>query len=199
MSDIISQGWDTIHATGNALSYIVANCTRWVAENAPWIPAGWGDAKDWFGNAQNSGFQTIGPTLTPPIGSVAVWGGGLPGSHGHGHVALVTGANAGGGFQVSEENFLGSGRTDTRNVTDTGNLLGFILAPGQAAGQAVANATGIPQALKQATNDATTFATRALWIFLAVLLVVFGLFLLIAQEIGHAVKNHPEALEAAAL
>lgn len=110
----------------NAWSYTVDNCTRFVAGALSWVPAGLGDAGQWLANAQKVGLPTIGPTATPPPGSVAVWGTGT-----FGHVAEVTGQVAG-GFTVAEENFKGLGIVDTRTVTDLRGLLGFILPPGGA-------------------------------------------------------------------
>jgi hypothetical protein len=110
----------------NAWSYTVANCTRFVAGALAWIPAGLGNANQWLANAQAKGLPTIGPTSSPPVGSVAVWDTGN-----FGHVAEVTGLVAG-GFTVAEENFKGLGVTDVRNVTGSAlqGLKGFILPPG---------------------------------------------------------------------
>ena len=130
---ITSTGPDTATAVGNALSYFWGQCTRWVAEHLSWIGPSWGNAWQWIGSAQKHGLTTIAPTLAPPIGSVAVWGPNLPGSGGAGHVAIVTGQLPGGGFTVSEENWLGAGLTDTRKVTDTNYLEGFILPPNSSA------------------------------------------------------------------
>lgn len=134
-SGIVSEGNDTLAAAGAALSYVAGQCTRWVAENASWIPAGLGNANQWLTGAQARGLPTIGPTSAPPIGSVAVWNTGAAG-----HVAEVVG-QVPGGFQVSEENWLGSGVTDVRNVTGTAldGLEGFILPP---AGAALTNLPG---------------------------------------------------------
>ena len=128
--EIVAIGNDTLTAFGNALNYTIGNCTRWVAEQLAWIPSGLGDAGQWLRNAQARGLPTVGPTVTPPIGSVAVWSTGQ-----FGHVAEVVGQIPG-GFQVSEENWLGLGRTDVRNVTGSAlsGLEGFILPPGGVAG-----------------------------------------------------------------
>lgn len=134
MSDgIVAEGTDAVQAVGAALSYIWGQCTRWVAEQLAWVQSGWGNAYQWLGNAQRAGFQTIGPTLSPPVGSIAVWGPQLPGSGGFGHVAEVVGTSAT-GFQVSEENWLGVNRTDIRNVSNVADLSGFILPPDGAIG-----------------------------------------------------------------
>ena len=126
-ADIVSQANDTLTAVGAALSYTWGNCTRWVAENLPWIPAGLGNANQWFERAQARGLAVAGPTAIPPVGAVAVWNTGALG-----HVAEVVGTLPGGGIQVSEENWLGPGVTDIRNVTGSGlrGLQGFILPPG---------------------------------------------------------------------
>lgn len=131
-SDILSQGQDLLNAAGAALTYTWGQCTRWVAEQVSWIPGGLGNANQWLTNAQARGLPTIGPSSAPPIGSVAVWGNGP-----FGHVAEVVGQIPG-GFQVSEENWLGNDVTDIRNVTGSAlnGLQGFILPP---AGAAVSN------------------------------------------------------------
>lgn len=129
-----------------AWSYTVANCTRFVAGALSWIPAGLGNAGEWLGKAQAKGLPTIGPTSSPPVGSVAVWNTGA-----FGHVAEVIGTVPG-GFQVAEENFTGGlGRTDVRNVTGSalGGLEGFILPPGGASALPVVGglAAGVQGAL----------------------------------------------------
>jgi hypothetical protein len=130
VADIVTTGNDLLGAAGAALTYTIGNCTRWVAEQLSWIPGGLGNANQWLSGAQARGLPTIGPTSAPPIGSVAVWGTGQ-----FGHVAEVVGQIPG-GFQVSEENFVGRGVTDIRNVTGSGlsGLEGFILPPGGIAG-----------------------------------------------------------------
>lgn len=126
MADIVATGNDVLNAAGAALNYTVGNCTRWVAEQLSWIPSGLGNANQWLTRAQARGLPTIGATSAPPIGSVAVWNTGQ-----FGHVAEVV-AQIPGGFQVSEENWLGTGVTDVRNVTGSAlsGLQGFILPPG---------------------------------------------------------------------
>ena len=179
--DIIQQGRDAINAVGNALSYTVGNCTRWVAEQASWIPAGLGNANQWLTNAQARGLPTAAANSVPPVGSVAVWGGGA-----FGHVAQVVSIIPG-GFQVSEENWLGNGLTDIRNVTGSGlhNLQGFILPPGGVSGipvvggvvgaaQAVAN---VPDAIVKAGEDIAGIPTN----------------------IGHGIANAGQALTANAV
>lgn len=111
----------------NAFSYTVGQCTRFVAGVLSWIPAGLGNAKDWYANAQAKGLPT---GTTPQVGSVAVWGAGA-GTSQFGHVALVTGLVPG-GFTVQEENFTGGpGVTDTRTVSGNSlsGLKGFIYSP----------------------------------------------------------------------
>lgn len=131
-NDIVSQGQDLLNAAGAALTYTAGQCTRWVSEQLSWVPGGLGNANQWLTNAQARGLPTIGPSNAPPVGSVAVWGNGP-----FGHVAEVVGQIPG-GFQVSEENWLGSGVTDVRNVTGSAlnGLQGFILPP---AGAAISN------------------------------------------------------------
>jgi CHAP domain len=115
---------DNLNAAWN---YTVANCTRFVAGALSWIPAGLGNASEWFANAQAKGLPTAPANATPVPGSVAVWNTGQ-----FGHVAEVIGAIPG-GFRVAEENFTGGlGQTDVRDVTGSAlrGLEGFILPPG---------------------------------------------------------------------
>lgn len=183
----------------NAWSYFVGQCTRFVAGALSWIPAGLGNAYQWYARAQQKGLPTIGPTLSPPVGAVAVWGPGLPGSGGFGHVAEVIRQTAN-GFLVAEENFSGGpGVTDTRTVTSLSNLTGFILPPGgismpnlpnplqpvqDAAGNVAGAIAGIPasighglaNALGAGLQDVSVFAQRqliALAVAAVVLLVLF--------------------------
>ncbi|MFL6112306.1 MAG: CHAP domain-containing protein [Catenulispora sp.] len=188
ITDDLNQAW----------AYTVANCTRFVAGALSWIPAGLGDARDWLRNAAAKGLPTIGPTVSPPPGSVAVWGTGA-----FGHVAEVVGIIPG-GFQVAEENFRGLGVTDVRNVTGTAlnGLEGFIL-PGrgagvgdipvvggligsaQAAGNTAQAVAGLPASIGHGLADAAgaslqnvaTFAKNQLvplTVALVVALVLFG-------------------------
>lgn len=143
----------------NALSYTVGQCTRFVAGALSWIPPGLGNARDWFANAAKAGLPTIGPTTTPPPGSVAVWGTGA-----FGHVAEVVGTVPG-GFKVAEENWRGPGITDIRDVRGSAlnGLEGFILPkngvsipnPFDAVGSAVGGAAaGIGSAVATAEAQA---------------------------------------------
>jgi len=193
-TDIVSQGQDLLDAAGAALSYTWGNCTRWVAEQLSWIPGGLGNANQWLTNAQARGLPTIGPTTAPPIGSVAVFNTGPLG-----HVAEVVGQIPG-GFQVSEENWLGKGLTDVRNVSGPGlkGLQGFILPPagfqnpfGGVQGAAAAAVTlpeaiaglpasighGIANAGTASVENAATFLRNQLvplLVALAVAIVLFG-------------------------
>lgn len=57
------------------------------------LPMNWGNGADWYGNAANAGYQTIGPDEIPPANSIACWNGGL---NGWGHVGYVVSADANG-------------------------------------------------------------------------------------------------------
>jgi hypothetical protein len=108
----------------NAWNYIVGQCTRWVAQNLSWIPAGLGNAKDWLANAAAKGYPI---TSTPAPGRAVVYGGG-GGYSALGHVALVTAVNSNGTFEVSEMNYRGVGVVD-RRVSTMADVLGFIAPP----------------------------------------------------------------------
>lgn len=121
---------------GAAARYTWGNCTRLVAELATWVPAGWGDAKDWLANAEHQGFAISG---TPVPGSVVVYGAGNGYSQ-FGHVALVTGVNSGGTFNVIEENVQGLGKISPR-TSSLADVQGFILPP---AGRGGIDPSGLP-------------------------------------------------------
>lgn len=111
-------------------TYFAGQCTAYVAQVLDWVEGGWGNAWQWFGNAQKAGFQT---GSVPLVGAVAVWGPDLPGSGGAGHVAAVTAVQPSGSFQVSEQNYsCGPFCTDSRNVPagGGGDFLGFIYPKG---------------------------------------------------------------------
>lgn len=109
-------------------SYTLYQCTWYVARALDWVQPGWGNADQWAERAARAGFQV---TKRPTVGSIAVWGGDLPGSGGFGHVAEVTGLVPG-GFTVYEGNFTTPNRPDTRTVTGSSlqHLIGFIQPPG---------------------------------------------------------------------
>lgn len=109
-------------------SYTLYACTWYVARALDWVQPGWGNADEWADRAARAGYKV---TSTPTVGSIAVWGGGLPGSGGFGHVAEVTGLVPG-GFTVFEGNFTTPNQPDTRTVSGSGlqHLIGFIQPPG---------------------------------------------------------------------
>lgn len=117
------------HPVFDVLGYAWGQCTAFVAESVGWLGggAGLGNAANWLGNAAKQGYVT---TAQPVVGSVAVFGTGLPGSGGAGHVALVTAVN-GGNFNVSEANVQGLDTVSSGSYsTSDSNLLGFILPKG---------------------------------------------------------------------
>jgi hypothetical protein len=150
-------------AANNAIAYTLGNCTRFVAAALSWIPGGLGNAKDWLQNAEAKGLPVAPASSTPVPGSVAVWNTGQ-----FGHVAEVLGAIPG-GFQVAEENFVGLGQRDVRNVTGAAlqGLEGFILPPNglpvvgglvsgaQAAAGLPAAIAGLPVTVGHGLADAT--------------------------------------------
>lgn len=123
--------------SGNASSYDEGQCTWYVASTLSWVPAGLGNAYQWWNNAKEHNLPT---GQQPLAGAVAVWNTTLPGSGGYGHVAVVTSVQSG-SFAVSEMNYLGGpGVVDTRTVQDNSNksFSGFIYPPGT-------DVSGIPQ------------------------------------------------------
>ena len=176
---------------GSAASYVVGQCTAFVANTFAWIPGNLCNADTWFGNAQKAGLST---TSTPTVGSVATWNAG-PGTSPFGHVAVVTGIIPG-GFSVIEQNFSGGpGVTDARNVTGTGlqGLQGFILPPGGVAGSGSGSGggidltLGIPQAIGSAVTSVTSTvkegAFRAGFVILGLLLIVIGGYVIASPQI----------------
>ena len=89
-----------------ANGYSFGYCTYYVAGRRP-IPNGWGDARNWYYNAQFSGFR-VG--RTPAVGAVA-W---TPRGY-YGHVAYVEQVN-GSQVLVSEMNYAGWNRVTSRWV-----------------------------------------------------------------------------------
>jgi surface antigen/LysM repeat protein len=91
---------------GNGYAY--GYCTWYVASRRS-VPAYWGDAVNWYYNAQASGFR-VGSV--PVVGAIA-W---TPAGY-YGHVAIVDGVS-GGMVTISEMNGpAGWGRVDTRTVS----------------------------------------------------------------------------------
>jgi hypothetical protein len=122
-----------------ALSYALGQCTWGVAQMVSWVPAGWGNAAQWVGNAAKQGHPI---SSTPVVGSVAVWQAGQGGAGSAGHVAevIATGVGPNGPTAtVREMNFGGNGggpgRYDTRTLTASqANAAQYILPTGSALG-----------------------------------------------------------------
>lgn len=95
---------------GGANGYAYGYCTWYVASRRS-IPSYWGNAADWYYNAQASGFS-VGSA--PEVGAIAWTGAGY-----FGHVAYVTGFNPRNGtVTISEMNAsAGWGRVDTRTTS----------------------------------------------------------------------------------
>ena len=85
-------------------------CTWWAAYNrrVTWS----GNAGDWLANAAHQGYATQ-PAPTP--GAIAVYRPSPEYDPAYGHVAVVV-AVSGGSYTVSEMNFTGWGRVDTRSI-----------------------------------------------------------------------------------
>ncbi|MDR3079587.1 MAG: CHAP domain-containing protein, partial [Streptomyces sp.] len=133
-------------------TYPEGQCTWYVAN---WYPKLWslptmGNACQWWDSAGQRGWQR---RTQPWVGSVVVYRCDFPGSGGYGHVAVVTGVNNDGSFNVSESNFSHALAPDTRgNVQRTQWIIGFIQVPGAPAPGAGAGAT-------PATNAANATGT----------------------------------------
>jgi surface antigen len=102
-------------------SFPWGQCTWYVASlrEVSW----WGNADEWFDNAQAQGFST---GLTPKPGAIVVWGPGNGYSY-YGHVAYVVAVVNPSDFFVDEANFAEvPGQIDQREVTTLSDVEGFI-------------------------------------------------------------------------
>ena len=115
----------------NRDDYPYGQCTYWAAAANVNVGAKWGNANQWYGNAQRAG-ASAPASSSPQVGSVAVWGAGGAYS-GVGHVGVVTTVDSGGkGYWVSEMNYLSVngnsvGVVDVRHVSyPDPYLLGWI-------------------------------------------------------------------------
>lgn len=154
--------------------YAAGNCTWWAKNQAPWWPNGAGNAAEWLGYAQQHGFPT---SQQAQVGALAVWGPGIDPPLGFGHVGVVKGVQADGSFTVSEMNWRGLGKVDTRNVGDRADLLGFILPPGSSPSSNGGDAGGaLQQAAGQLVSAGQVFGGGALLVagVLLVVLLVAG-------------------------
>ncbi|HZV49915.1 MAG TPA: CHAP domain-containing protein [Candidatus Dormibacteraeota bacterium] len=168
----------------SAASYVWGDCTYYVAQTLSWVPAGLGNAADWLANAQRLGL----PTSSVPVpGSVVVYGSGS-GYSPFGHVAIVQAVNADGTFVVSEMNYTGLNQVDVRRST-MADVLGFILPPG--------STPAAPSGVGGVGPSVLSFIDRVLWLGLALALVTVGLLLLVAQDLGRRIRDHPELWEVA--
>jgi hypothetical protein len=112
-------------SAASVASYTWGQCTYYVAQTLSWIPAGLGNAANWASNAAAKGLKV---TSTPSVGSAVVWGPGQ-GYSSVGHVAVVTSVNPNGSFTVSEMNYQGVDKVDTRVVNTLRGVEGFIQPP----------------------------------------------------------------------
>lgn len=103
-------GYSTNNFYGQSHSFPWGQCTWWVAQKRP-IP-GWGNAKDWIGNAIISGFSVCkGSWCIPQVGAVIS----LKGNRYYGHVAYVEEVK-GDKVVFSEMNYIGLGKMNYRTL-----------------------------------------------------------------------------------
>lgn len=121
----VPQRPDTTRTGPDIRGYIFGWCTWYCAQQAPWIPAGLGDALTWYERAPDHG---LGTTTIPTVGAVVCYGAG-GGYSSLGHVAMVRQVFAADSFEVQEMAYVAWDVVDSRhsNLTD---VLGFILPPG---------------------------------------------------------------------
>jgi surface antigen len=185
------------------IGYQAGQCTAWVQSltgQMGWtIPTNLGNADTWLTNAQKDGLTTIGPTATPPVGSIAVWAPNTGGALSDGHVAVVQAAT-GGKVVVSEMNWTsGPGKSDTRSV-DPSQIEGYIVPPNAAQSATLTDATtswvdNIPvvggvistaasvTAFTSALFDPATYLTLA-WFIAAGILIWVGFKLITRQDVA---------------
>lgn len=113
---------------GEASLYPEGQCTWWVARlrpDLPLFPGKSGNALNWAKSAEHAGFP-VG--VVPAPHAVAVFQPGQYEAGHYGHVAYVT-AVSGGKITISEDNFRGDRKPDTRTINSSG--LEFIYRKGE--------------------------------------------------------------------
>jgi surface antigen len=113
---------------GEGSLYPEGQCTWWVARrrpDLPLFPGKSGNALNWAKSAERAGFP-VG--VVPAVHAVAVFQPGQYGAGHYGHVAYVT-AVRGSKITISEDNFQGGRRPDTRTISASG--LEFIYEKGE--------------------------------------------------------------------
>lgn len=214
---------DILTTLDNAAAYTWGNCTYYVATVASWIPAGLGNAYQWFGNAKAKGFAT---SSTPRVGSVVVYGAG-GGYSEFGHVAYVTGVNSNGTFDVTEMNYRGLNVVDTRTSTMK-DVLGFILPPpgtsasptsspwpGICGAPVVGGALCLPGQVASGLVGGSSsssgscgwtdvgcwlgqleqLVTRGFWVAIGALIIIVGLAMLLIEDVQKGAEQAAPAVE----
>ena len=120
-------------------SYAFGNCTRGACEFAGFIPEGLGDGGDWAADYLAQGGQV---TMIPTAGAVVSYCRG-DGYSQYGHCAYVEEVYDDGTFLVKERNYLAFNTDDERRST-TGDVCGFLLAPGAVPGTRKRPGQGAP-------------------------------------------------------
>lgn len=113
----------------SVVGYAFGQCTWYVGSMLSWLPGNLGNASEWLHNAQARGLPT---GRVPLPGAVAVWGANMGGAFSDGHVGIVQSVDKSGRPVVSEMNWAGFDKVDTRDVSaasDAG-IIGFIYPPG---------------------------------------------------------------------
>lgn len=111
-------------------AYAFGNCTYYVAERFPNIYPYLGNAAQWVVNARKQGYKVL---TKPAPDTVAVYG--VSSVSPLGHVAVVDSVNSDGSFVVSEMNNPyapggGYDHVDTRTVSSSAGIIGFVVPPG---------------------------------------------------------------------
>lgn len=170
--------------------YTSGNCTWYVKDQLSWVPNGWGNAAEWWSRSAAAGFSTCSQAFQ---GAIAVWGPGIDPPQGFGHVAVVTSVQPDGSFVVSEMNWQGLGKVDTRTVKSRSNLLGFIYPPGKKCGDASSSSPGgsggDPFGIGTAIENAGSLVVSSAQIAGGGLLIAFGLTVAVLLWIGPKVSK----------
>ncbi len=109
----------TVNSTPGSKSngYPYGWCTYYVATRR-FVPANWGNAKNWLSSAKRSGYST---GSQPAVGAIMVTS-----ESGWGHVAFVESVN-GGSITVAEMNYVGWGVVSRRTISTGSDFIrGFV-------------------------------------------------------------------------
>lgn len=178
-------------------TYASGNCTWYVASKVPSVPNDWGNAAQWLAAAKSCGWNTGG---SPQVGAIVVYGPAIDPPQGYGHVALVTSLASGGTFMVTEMNWQGLGKIDTRQAgtnVDKFAIEGFIYPSGVQAdpGSSTPVVGGLVNALTSQANGINNAISGFTTGLENAGIVVGGIMLLVAGLITWALWSNRDVVE----